>query len=148
MITRNIVYVRAGRRLGRRLVRGTVCGRGYSEHVSKCPREGFVSFESGFECKLSDGLVALLQVSGGALQPQPPDVLLQRFADQSTENAMKMKTGKGRYGRYLVQFQVIVQMPLDKQQRADDPLVIVPLGGWLHDRTSRAAKNATAGNAR
>jgi hypothetical protein len=39
-------------------------------------------------------------------------------------------------------------VPLDIYERSDDPLVIVPLGGWLHYRTSRAAQNAKAGNAR
>ena len=67
MVARNVVEVSAGLRLGRRLVRRSVCGRGYSKHVSKCPREGFVGLESGFERGLSYGFVGELQVSRGTL---------------------------------------------------------------------------------
>ena len=96
-----------------------------------------MSFESGFKCKLSDGFVALLEIPGGALQPQPPDVLLQRFADEAPKNTRKVELRKGRHGGDPVQFQFIVQMPLDEHQRADDPLVVILLGGCLHRRTSK-----------
>jgi len=35
-----------------------------------------VRLEAGFERNLNDGIVALLQVARGALQAQPPNVLL------------------------------------------------------------------------
>ena len=76
MVGRNVVEVSAGLRLGRRLVRRSVCGRGYSKHVSKCPREGFVGLESRLQRGLSYGFAGELQVSRGALHPQPPNMLL------------------------------------------------------------------------
>src|ERR1019366_3109362 len=144
MVARNIVKVSAGLRLGRRLVRGPVCGRGYSKHVSKCPRKGFVGLESGFERGLGNGFAGELQVSRGALQPQASNVLLQRLANESPENAVKMKAGEGRDPRHLVQFQIVIQMLLDVHERSDDALAIVLFGGWLHCRASHSAPTRTA----
>jgi len=86
-----------------------------------------------------NGFAGELQVSRGALQPQASNVLLQRLANESPENAVKMKAGEGRDPRHLVQFQIVIQMLLDVHERSDDALAIVLFGGWLHRRASHSA---------
>ena len=75
-------------------------------------------------------------------------MLLQRLANEAPENAVKMKAGKGRDPRHLVQLQIVIQVLLDVDERSDDALAIVLFGGLLHGRASRAAPNAKMGIAR
>src|SRR5438270_13189491 len=102
--------------------------------------------ESGLQRNLSYRFIEPHQVTRGALQAQAPHVPLHGFANEAPENPVKMKAGKCRDARHVVQFQRVIEMLLDVHERSNDPLVIVLLGGWLHFCASRAAPNANAGS--
>lgn len=100
------------------------------------------------ERDFDDGAIVMLEGLGGTLQPQAADVLLQRFPHQAPKNTMEMEPREGGDGRQTLQFQLVIQMPLDVHERSYDALVVVLFGGWLHGRASREAQNPNAGNVR
>jgi hypothetical protein len=126
-------------------MRRAVTGRGYAKHSSKCPRERFVRLEACRERDFGDWAIVLFECLGGALQPQAADVLLQRFPHQAPKNTMEMEPREGGDGRQILQFQLVIQMALDVDERSHDPLVVILFGRQFHERASREAQNPNAG---
>jgi hypothetical protein len=107
-----------------------------------------VRFEACFERDFGYGAVLQLQFPGGTFQPQAADVVLQRFADQASENTVKMEARKGGDGRQILQFQLVIQMALNVYERPHDALVVVLLRGRSHWRAGRETWNGNAANVR
>src|ERR1035441_9914057 len=119
-----------------------------SKHSSKCPRERFVRLEACGERDIGDRAIVLLERLGGTFQPQAADVLLEGFSYQAPKNTMEMEPGEGGDGRQILQFQLVIQMPLDVYERSYDALVVVLFRRRFHWRDRREAQNPNAGNVR
>src|SRR5262249_10164747 len=82
------------------------------------------------------GLVGSLEALGGAFQPQPPNVLHDRFAHHAAEDAVKMERGEMGNAGEVVETDGLIEVRLNEVQGSQDSLVVGLAGFGSHEDLS------------
>jgi len=94
--------------------------------------EGLVRVVTGLEGKVGHGVILELETVCGAFETQAADMLLNRFANQAAEDAVKVVRRETGDAGQIVQIEGVVKVSLDMDQGAQDALVVVGCGGGSH----------------
>jgi hypothetical protein len=138
----------AGRHVrgGERTFHGTVLRWGGAECRRKSPRECFVCLVPSIERDSSNRLVVVFELLCRALQPKPPDVLLDRFTDHSSKHAVEMEGREMSDPRQLFQGKGLIQIALDVHEYAHYAFAVVVFGFQEHLQAPGAKPSASEDN--
>jgi hypothetical protein len=107
-----------------------------TEHGRERTCERLMSLVSGIKRNFGDGLTGEPQAVCGALEPQAPNMLFDRFADHSAEYPVKMEGRKGRDTGQFFKRNRTVQILLNVYEYLQDATLVVLKRAIAHGSTS------------
>ena len=106
--------------------------RRLAEVAAERPRERFRRVVAGIERDVDDWPVGPSQFARRPLEPQPPHVRAQRFADEPAEHAVEVEPGEVRHSGEPLGRERLVQVVLDEAEHPPDPIEVVVARRGLH----------------